>query len=901
MESLIPIRSMRGARTAPAALALLSVLLLTSASHAGSPVFPAPSFLPGDVVIGPAAGIQEQGSIAAGGSGALVVWTDARSSLIPLAAFSGGPFLSPGGGSMRDIYAARLDAGGKLMDVTPIVVTHVDLNQSFPKVAWNGENWLVVWMGQAGLTCCPGVHIYAARVTPTGQVLDDPPIVVDTDAGNSGLYWPTVASDGTNWAVAWRDLDAAAGIFTIDGTRVSPAGVVLDAGGRRLRRDSYNSYPIGPQLAYGGGQYMLVWNEASSLVMGQRLSPALDRVGGVFQLNMLAGSMGKNPRVGSNGASFFATWFEDRYYGFAELHGTRVTAAGLVLDPNGITLAPTGDYTQFKPTVTWDGTQWIVAYNIEGTGLNEDLCAARVSSGGTLLNAQPIQVRPGAGEVYEPWAIALPGGGARIVWQEMDGAAGDIFTGTVSAAGTVGAAECVSLGTARQSQPRLVSNGNGYLAVFLSETSNASRVKGQRFDAAGTVIDAEPFTIASGTAPLDRPSVAWDGQRYLVTWSDKTQARVYARRMALNGTPIDATPIYVMRGDDPDVAALDGNFLVAATWAANTEFQILYGTRVRGSDGGLLDVAPMVIGTYFAIRPSVTALGGRWLVVWRSNVNHDDSHSDIAANFVSPGGTPGTQFSVTSTPITSEDTPYVVGDASSALIAWGAAGDLLARRIQTNGTLLDPGGFVVSSAAGLQDQPALGWDGTEYTALFRDFRNDAPGAPYLGDVYGARVSSQGALTDPEGFAFMTNARIQEAQPALAGAPGGTLLGGTAFRDEADFMSYRIAASIISNATTGVTPGLIEDVSVSALPNPARGKIAFVVRSPGTTALGVTVRDVRGRAVYRFSAAAGGGAQSGVQTFHWDGRDARGVQMPAGIYFVNVDAGVLGRQTKFVLL
>jgi hypothetical protein len=901
MACLKGARTMRGARSEPGIVVLLAVLialLQSSPAAATPPTFPPPSFLPGDVLIGPAAGLQEQPSIAAGGSGSLVVWTDARSSLIPLVAFYGGPYLSPGVGTMRDVYAARLDAAGNLLDVTPIVVSAAGLNQGSAKASWNGQNWLVVWKGQAGLACCPNLNIYAARVSPAGQVLDDPPIVIDSDAGG-GLEWPTVASDGGFWAVAWRDLDVAAGIFTIDGARVTPGGSVYDVGGKHLRRDTVNSYPIGPQLAYAAGQYLLVWNEASNRVMGQRLSTSLDPLGGVFQLNTLAGSVGRNPRIATDGTNFFATWFEDRYYGFAQLFGTRVQGTGQVLDPAGIALTPAAGSTQFTPTVTWDGTQWIVAYNLQATGFDDDLYATRVSSNGVLLNPQRIQVRPGSALVYEPWAIAIPGGGARFVWQEMDGVAGDIFTTSISATGTVEAARCVSVGTPRQSQPRFVSNGDGYLAVFLSETSNVSRVLGQRISAAGTVIDPEPFEIAGGSAPLDRPSVAWDGQRYLVTWSDRSQSRVYARRLASNGTPLDAAPIFVMPGSEPDAAALDGVFLVAATHSANPEFQSVFGTRVRGSDAALLDPSPVLVGTYFAIRPSVAAVGGRWLVTWRLNVSHDNTHSDIYANFVDPGGTPGSAFAVTSTPLASEGDPCIVAGPDMALVAWVNGADVLARRILPDGTMLDPGGFVVSAAAGLQDRPAVGWNGLEYTLLFRDFRNDDPNGPYVGDVYGARVSSQGALVDPDGFAFLNDPRVQEAQATVAGAPGGVLLGCAAFRIDASHQGYRIAHALTGNTTLDAGDAPVDRLlSVSAFPNPARGNVAFVVRARTAGELSVTIQDVHGRRVNRFTA--GAGTEPGDRIFHWDGRDARGVAMPAGIYFVRVDAPGHGTRTRFVL-
>jgi len=50
--------------------------------------------------------------------------------------------------SGRDVYAARLDASGALLDATAIVVSRDFGSQQEPKAAWNGQNWLVVWEHQ---------------------------------------------------------------------------------------------------------------------------------------------------------------------------------------------------------------------------------------------------------------------------------------------------------------------------------------------------------------------------------------------------------------------------------------------------------------------------------------------------------------------------------------------------------------------------------------------------------------------------------------------------------------------------------------------------------------------------------------------------------------------------------
>ena len=79
------------------------------------------------------------------GNGYLVVWEDSRTNynnILDGAAPQGG---DEGGQQLKDIYAARLDAAGQLMDPTPIVVAQAPWSQTRPQVAWNGQNWLVVW------------------------------------------------------------------------------------------------------------------------------------------------------------------------------------------------------------------------------------------------------------------------------------------------------------------------------------------------------------------------------------------------------------------------------------------------------------------------------------------------------------------------------------------------------------------------------------------------------------------------------------------------------------------------------------------------------------------------------------------------------------------------------------
>lgn len=100
------------------------------------------AYLPGDATNQTAVRIQANSRISPGGPGYLVVWEDQRTVLAGYLTWPTYPLM----GNLKDIYAARLDHNGNLLDENPIIISNASLNQWQPDVAWNGQNWLVVWM-----------------------------------------------------------------------------------------------------------------------------------------------------------------------------------------------------------------------------------------------------------------------------------------------------------------------------------------------------------------------------------------------------------------------------------------------------------------------------------------------------------------------------------------------------------------------------------------------------------------------------------------------------------------------------------------------------------------------------------------------------------------------------------
>jgi probable HAF family extracellular repeat protein len=753
--------------------------------------------LPGDLASALAAGKQQSPQIVKGANGYLVVWTDMRSAL----SFTGmnGPYEGPGLGTMIDVYAARLDANGALIDTTPIIITEASYNQFAPLVGWNGQNWLVVWTTERA-TNRYYYDIMAARVAPDGTVLDDPPIVLNSAPTSIDYYtsW-TISSDGTNWAVAWRGIDNSGLIWTIDGSRISPEGIVLDPGGKRLRQDFWNSGSTNADLAFAGDEYMLTWIELDNVsvdwvIKAERLTPSLDVIGAPFQVNLYTPSSAGAPRIASNGDGFLIVWFEDRYYGFAQIFGSRVSHTGQVLDPNGIEITPAAGYTQFIPDVCWDGANYFVSHNKQVNEFDDDIYVTRVTSAGTVLDPNGILVKGGPGSQLQPSIAPGTTGGAEIVWADdaaVSSDPSDILAAKVSATGVVGTSNAISLGAPRQHSPRLAATNSGYLAVFVSEVSGVSRILAQRLDATGNSLDQEPLVVASGSAYLRNPSVAWNGSVFLVVWEDGSansfRGQIFARRVLPNGVFPDGTAFPVMPGVQADVSALGDTFLVVGDDApTNPHFRFIFAVRV--SSAGSVLGSPTTIGGSYSVSPSVSALGNRWLAVWEAHATHDSPPSAIVGTFVNSDGTSSAQFGVSDGG--HDTTPSLASAGSSALIVW-ADSDIFGRRIMQDGTLLDTAtGTVFSGAANGQYLPAVAWDGAQYVVDWLDHRNYTYPDQPRGDIFGARVGVNGNLLDANGFAIASSPASEET-PTVAALNGNTIFAYASFNDRAPYAAYRI--------------------------------------------------------------------------------------------------------------
>jgi len=305
-----------------------------------------------------------------------------------------------------DIFASRVTLDGQVLDGSGFDVSSAAGDEQAPAVASDGKNWLVVWQDHRSGQY---VNIYAARVAPDGTLLDQGGIVISPQAPNHQLQ-PAVAFDGTNYLVVWAD--HRNGNWDIYGARVTPDGTVLDANGFPIAVAANQQQA--PSIAFDGVNYLVVFQDqrtGDANIGGARVSPA----GVVLDPSGLTISGAPNvqsgPELVYDGASYVVAW-QDLRTGVADIYAARVQTDGTVLDPNGIAVSAAAS-AQTVPAISFDGEYVVSVWEDARSGVGTDVYGARLDLTAAVLDPNGFLVASGTNG--KATAIASDGAGRAIV------------------------------------------------------------------------------------------------------------------------------------------------------------------------------------------------------------------------------------------------------------------------------------------------------------------------------------------------------------------------------------------------------------------------------------------------------------------------------------------------------
>jgi MYXO-CTERM domain-containing protein len=352
-----------------------------------------------------------------------------------------------------------------------------------------------------------------------------------------------------------------------------------------------------------------------------------------------------------------------------------------------------------------------------------------------------------------------------------------------------------------QLSPMVVFDGTDWVVVWSDGRASGSNTStwGARVAQDGTVRDPQGFAIdAGGTSGAHYPvGLDFDGTHVVVSVARPNG--IYANVIQSDGTPVGAAFQLAAQGSAGGALAFDGtNHLVLYGRPSNPQPPSGSSTDMvvqRFSSAGTLVGAPIpvltgVLTSTVGLQTAAASNGSGWLVAWVINsiayyaFVHDDGTSSTAVNFggsavhVSVDYTTSGSTILYTTPttyharqlnaqgtvtiadkilFTQSQQPAAIAlahDPSGEILAYVNSYNLFGTRLSPALAIVDSPGFLLSSMANLQADPAVAWNGSEYLLAWTDLRL-SPNGGTTPATYATRVTPAGQVLDAAGSQLAT--------------------------------------------------------------------------------------------------------------------------------------------------
>lgn len=729
---------------------------------------------------------------------------------------------------------------------TPVVVPS-PYHEFEVAVASDGSDYLVVWTTDpfAG-SGSSGLHtdIYASRVTKTGNVLDLNGIAVATAPFSQNH--PSVAWNGAHYVVVWQHGPNQFIGEDIYGARVATNGFVLEPVGFPVCVNT--NAQRNPVVAASNGRFIVAWEDyRNAATNGTDIYATLGIDGGsgaqVSDTNGIPVSIARNdqvtPAIAASENGFFVVWADIRNSGKYDIYGCRLTVVGEALDSLGIPICSFVE-SQGTPAVAGHADEYFIVWedhrDLASTG--RDIYGTRVTSEGIVVspNGQPIcnNTRGQSAPAVAPTASEYV-----VVWQDVSTSdtPPDIYGARVAFDGSVLDAESVPLTTANGSQaaPAIASNGSGCLVTW----EDSQLISATRSDIWSAVIGANTSLVVSNRVVASvthnsesSPTVSFNGNHYLLAWEDTRNTSmpgtdIFGVRLNTNGEALDPAGIAI------STAARDQRYPAVA--ASGREFLVVWEDYRENLSGSALDIyGSRVDGDGKVSDPNGIKLNWHSLLNGRPVLASNGTNYLVVWSAGEAAIIDRTGLVVSYLAVGAGLYPSVASDGKDYLVVWGDGResfdnwDIYGARVSSLGAVVETNGFPICTAPSGQYQPSIAYDGVDYTVVWTDERSTRY------DIYATGVTPAGQVTGTNGFPISVTSNWQW-WPAIAANARDMLVVWSAERNIAtndvalSGALINSGGSISASFPITVTDGLLEHRFPSVTGGPA-GEFLVVSQS-----------------------------------------------------------------------
>jgi hypothetical protein len=500
------------------------------------------------------------------------------------------------------IGATRLTQDGAVLDPSGIQVDPTDTFQDQPVVASDGEHFLVAWRRNGETAVING-----ALIDQDGSTTPPFPI----SRSSSYVARPAVASDGSQFLVAWQAQAEVEG--NILGAAVSSTGELLGNADAQLASVSARVGADPTGLAWNGSHFLLAYDGIRTQpdgfsvygIDGSLVAPDLAVAVDALAFSQLPNHQ-YSPHTAWDGVNYVVTWTDTREgssFGQSTARAVRISPVGVVRDPNGIAVTPSGAFVNALasngarrsivawPTTTGGGLVRSLAANgtlgpirafangalasnpelaSDGTGFLATF--ARTNAAGTRTDLFGTSVAPNGnpGPLFPIRRGIDAAGGLTAVngdYLVLFSQGGVAQMATVSSAGSVSAP--MPAPETPFSSVRAASSARNALVTWVT---SAGEVQAQRF--ARGALRGPPLSITPSSDGFP-PTIAFDGQRYWIVWaSDWDNERPMIRSVELDGTLGDPSQLADEFCEAPDLASNGEQQLLLACFRFSDHFRV---------------------------------------------------------------------------------------------------------------------------------------------------------------------------------------------------------------------------------------------------------------------------------------------------------------------------------------
>lgn len=802
-----------------------------------------------------------------------------------------------------DIFGVRIAEAGTILDTANIPISLTNRIKANTAIAFDGTNFLVVWDELETQT--NERNICGTFVTSSGVVLDTIGFTI-----SNAPDWqsdPKVVFGGANYLVVWSDCRNHPYEPDIYGARLTPAGVLLDPSGIKI--SSADKSQAGAEVAFDGTNYLVVWSDRRNIgtspdIYCTLVTPSgivLDTCGIPIDSTQ---SDDCNPSLSFDGTNFYCAWSRDIGSTW-DVYGTRINSNGILIDTGGVFIATTTHYWIPDISVACCTDNYIVTWDDMINGYLK-VRGAMIDTSGNVIDTLGCIIDIQEEDFYRPAAVC----GSSAFFLAMDQLRGiegiDVYGTRISLTGnildTLGIV--LSSGAEAQLYSSAVFSGSEYMVVWDEWNGHDYDICGIRVDTDGTVLGTMSTLVSVSDSHQTRPSIAFDGNNYLIVWQDQGNYNPYSgitdiicARLNQNGVLIDSSGIPITTSDYDQkypAIAFDGtNYLVVwndARYPPNSRTDIC-AARVTPA-GIVLDTAGIIVSSAVNSQVYSDVIYGKsnYLVMWddfRNDYGGWDNSDIFCARVATNGSVLDTSGLMVSTAPNNQRYPSIAYDQSNTYLAvwedWrnvpanSNTPDIYGARLDTNGVLLDTTAIPICvNSQYFHGRPTVGYDGTNFVIVWQDDRNG-----HSHDLYGAKINSSGTIVST--FSVCETMYHQLRPSITQGNDNGMLLTFSGYCDSINnkpVYTMRIFGQMYP--FIGISENIhieCKKLALHAYPNPFSQCLQISTPQPIDNG-SVKVFDITGRFIIEIT-----GLEDGV--LHWNGIDQENRQLPNGVYFIQL--------------